>query len=170
MPLHLFAITIVFAFVGCSSSLLVTPTGDSGDLSFSEINKKVQNDDEVIISMKDGGRVVTKEFRVENDSVLCKDINRGSTFNVPVSQVQSLSVQINRFDGAMNGLGKGLLLGSAVGLIIGSTRTNSRGWEGFNTFAGALEGGAVGALVGVVIGAVVHQSQEFYFTESASKK
>jgi len=162
-------ITITLVLVGCSSSLLVTPTGQSGDLSFNKLNEQIKND-KVTISFEDSGRAIAEEFRLENDSASWKEVVSGSMFKTSVSRLHFLSTHPNRFVGAMNGLGKGLVIGGVIGAMIGGGSDSFRGDEGMGAFLGALTGGGAGALIGIVLGAVVPQSHEYHFTHTALKK
>ncbi len=166
LPICMFA--LAWALVSCSSSTLVTPTGQGGDFSFEDLNKKIP-DNEITISLDDGSEVIGRGFHIQNDSASWTRVDSGSLFKSPVSRIHMLSTSPNRFVGALMGFGGGLVLGGLAGMAVGSgfRSTAEQGtWSGL----GAAVGGGFGALVGTTIGAVVAPSKEYHFSKTSPER
>ena len=164
----LYCVLIAFTALGCSSSSLVTSTGQKGDLSFDQLDEKIR-DDEITISLYDDSKVIGKGFHIENDSASWIGVESGTLFKTPVSKIHTLSTSPNRFVGGLIGFGGGLVVGGLAGMAIGSGFA-STAEHGTWSALGAAVGAGIGALIGTPIGVAVAPSEEYHFSETSSEK
>ena len=168
MKLQICLFTLVWALVGCTSSALVTPTGQGGDISFEAMNEKIR-DNEITISLDDDTKVIGKGFYIQNDSASWIGVESGRLFKSPVSKIHSLSTSPNRFVGGLIGFGGGLVVGGLAGMVAGN-QFASTAEHGTWAALGAAVGGGIGVLVGTPIGIAVAPSKEYYFNKTSPEK
>lgn len=165
-------IVLLWAFVGCSSSELVTPTGRDGNLSFEELNDRIRTK-EVTISFRDDSRTHGEEFQVDHDSASWRESKGdGLFFKVPVSRIHTVSTGPNRLVGGLIGFGTGVLAGGIVGWQVaqGMKSSGESGDIGRGLLAGAAVGAGGGALVGTISGVAIGRQSVYDFGSNSSGK
>jgi outer membrane lipoprotein SlyB len=133
---------------GCSSSTLVTPSGEKGDISYPEFNAKLGND-EANIKLKDGRTVSGKSIYASHDTISWNDPKNQSRMSAPVENVHEVFIVNHTPTGFL-----GLLLGAAVGVGVSLSVTSgpSNGGEGVVWAIAPPSGAAIGAVAGALIG------------------
>jgi hypothetical protein len=151
---------LMLGVVGCSSSRVVqireTPTGTLFDGKKSPIEITGTS-----IQLKDGAILGVDDIRIEGDSVWWSD--SGSVHFVHIDSLSQINY-INRVYGGLEGVGFGLLFGSAVGAVVGGLGHSDDIDEGASSqFTGAAIGGAAGSFVGLVGGVILGHRQSVTF-------
>ena len=168
MKLQICLFTLAWALVGCSSSALVTPTGQDGDFSFEALNEKIQNE-EVTITFDYGPNARGNGFHIAHDSASWNSVESGSQFKVPVTKIQRLSTSPNRLLGGLIGFGCGAAAGGLAGVAIGSGYA-STAETGTWADLGAAAGAGLGGLIGTFVGIGHAPSKEYHFKKTSSER
>jgi hypothetical protein len=149
---------LVLAASACSTSIAVTRPLDSQ--SVNEINRRIRQREVVVVAPGVDRDSSSGEVTVGLDSTVI-----GERQQVPTAAIERITF-MDRGRGALDGLGLGLLAGTAGGLIVGSLAASSTANKDCNAsvaclypFFGAAGGAILGVLIGPVVGAIVgHQT------------
>ena len=169
MKLQICIITLTLTFAGCGSSTYVTSVDQTGNLSIDGFNEKIHND-EVTILFNDGSRTSGKGFHIEHDSASWRETVSGSSFQVPVVRISTVSTSPNRFVGGLIGFGVGLGGGGLAGWRIADGSAPQGEDHGLAIAVGLIVGAGAGALVGAIVGVAIVQPTEYHFSNPKPKE
>jgi hypothetical protein len=149
---------LVLGVSACSSSITVTRPLNSQ--SVNEINRRIQQREVVVVASGVDRDNSSGEVTAGLDSTVISKRQQ-----VPTAAIERITF-IDRGRGALDGLGFGLLAGTAGGLIAGSLAASSTANKDCNAnayclypFFGAAGGAILGVLIGPVVGAILgHQT------------
>lgn len=145
-----FILTVLTLTIGgCSASTLVTPSGKRGDLSYSQFNGQIGND-EAGIDFRNGKTITGRDIYVNKDSIVWVDPETHLKRSSAIASVRHIG-RVNRTMSTLVGLGIGGAMGAGVALS-GTSGPHNGGGEGYYWLiappAGALIGAGIGALIG----------------------
>ncbi len=161
-------ICMALGATGCSSSFLVTPNGEGGNVSYGDLNHRLENESLLIYTGDDP--VITGEaFHIERDSAFWTDAGNKSLHAIGISRLRAVWTRPNRLAGALIGVAAGLAVGASTGALIGY-RSSSGEDQGLGAALGAVVGGGGGMVVGTFAGAIVPREYHYRFIRDQTDK
>ncbi len=144
--------TMVLSFVlsGCFSSTLVTPSGETGNLSYPQFNQQFGNGD-ADISLRDGHDVSGEAIHVDHDSISYIDSDLHEKIIVPMENVRNVHTS-NHLLSTLVGFGVGGAIGVAVAIVGTSGPQHDGSGAGFFWVIGPSAGALLGAGIAAPIG------------------
>ncbi|MGH7456723.1 MAG: hypothetical protein ACRENG_35570 [bacterium] len=161
---HYFFMILIVALYGCTSSRLINPR-NSADLA----KISIKPDQKVRVTMSNGHWFIGSNLQVTPDST--RFFVGRQFLSVANSEVKEIT-HVRRGKGALQGLGLGLLTGTAVGGIIGIAAYKPCDncfidfGPGFSLMAGSALGILLGGPFGALIGADIGSKSKYQFQES----
>lgn len=157
MKARLFAVALVALVApGCTYRYVVTP--HFSDRDYARVND-ILRDRRAELVLQDGSHLNRVDIRLSRESTLASMPDRDSTEIFSTGQLQRISFRRHE-RGALEGLGLGLLAGSAVGATFGlvfgtlwnATCGGDMGWSCYTMAEAVRASAGVGAGIGGVLG------------------
>jgi hypothetical protein len=160
-------LSMIYFLSGCATNIMVIP--ENLDNHLPRINQNGEKYSGIIL-LDDGKMVSMKELWSSGDSVYFKSKSSDENLKVSLKDIEAIKF-IKHGEGAVQGLGLGILIGSISGFGIGLASGDDP--PGFLSFTaeekGAIFGvalGLVGGFVGIIGGAASGSKENYVITHS----
>ena len=139
---------------GCSTTYSVGPGGKTEtDYSYADMSEEI-HERHVSIELLDGKEISVDDASIVGESLLWKDPEGTDTSKVPLRQIKRLVLK-NHLIGGLEGLGFCAVGGGGIGGVADLTQKVSSWGTGARTGMGLLLGGAVGVVLGLPVGSMI---------------
>ena len=154
--------------LGCSHTLVL----NTASPSFDQLQRQAKNGQAIVTVKNDQSYQNVRLTQVAPDSISWM-LQNGQLVSAATEEITEIRF-INREEGALDGLGIGLLAGAVIGALLGAGEgSNSEGFTPSSTEANAMAGaivlGGLGGLIGMPIGSAVG-SKDIYVIEPNSSQ